>query len=202
VKNILEKYEWATGAKLNLHKSVVIPMAPPDTPTWLSSAGCIISHPGVVQKYLGAPFGWGLTTGQLHVFCMEKLAKQLSTRANKLLTFAGRTILVKHILQAIPIYHKMFLSSTTKVDQQLTLLCQEFLWGRNQQGGKRIPLVAWKTMARPKAMGGLGFKEFRTHSDSLLSNWVLKALDTPDCEWARLFGVNLRLAKWPNYKSI
>jgi hypothetical protein len=133
---------------------------------------------------------------------MEKLAKRLSTWANKLLTFAGRMILVKHLLQAIPIYHAMFLSSTTKVVQQLTLLCQEFLWGQNHQGGKRIPLVAWKTMARPKVIGGLGFKKFRTHSDSLLSKGVLKALDTPDCEWARLFGVNLCLAKWRNYESI
>jgi hypothetical protein len=57
-------------------------------------------------------------------------------------------------------------------------------------------------MARPKAMGGLGFKDFRTHLDALLSKWVLKALDNPASKWAQLFGVNLRLAKWRNYKSI
>jgi hypothetical protein len=102
----------------------MIPMALLDIPSWLSTSGCIISSAGIVQKYLGAPFGWGLTSGQLHVFCLEKLAKQISSWATKLLTFAGRTLLVTHILQAIPIYHAMFLSSTTKVVQHLTLLCR------------------------------------------------------------------------------
>jgi hypothetical protein len=119
-----------------------------------------------------------------------------------LLTFSGRMRLVTHILQANPIYPAMFLSSTTKVVQNLTLLCREFLWGRSPQGGKGIPLVAWKTMPRPKAMGGLGFKDFRTHSEALLSKWVLKALDTPGSEWAQMFEVNLIMVKWRNYKSI
>jgi hypothetical protein len=111
-------------------------------------------------------------------------------------------LLVTHVLQAIPIYHAMFLQSTTKVIQQLTLLCREFLWGRNLQGGKRIPLVAWSTMACPKAMGGLGFKDFKTHSDALLSKWVLKALKPPDSEWAQLFGVNLQKFQWRNNNII
>jgi hypothetical protein len=57
-------------------------------------------------------------------------------------------------------------------------------------------------MAHPKAMGRLGFKDFRAHLDALLSKWVLKALDNPDSEWARLLEANLRLAKWRNYTSI
>jgi hypothetical protein len=57
-------------------------------------------------------------------------------------------------------------------------------------------------MACPKAMGGLGFKDFRAHLDTLLSKWVLKALDNPGSKWAQLFAVNLRMAKWRNYKSI
>jgi hypothetical protein len=174
VQDALQQYELATGAKLNIHKSVIIPMTAQEIPTWLHSTGCIISLAGTVQKYLGAPFGWGLNAGQLHTYCMEKIAKRLSLWSTKLLTFAGRMLLVTHVLQAIPIYHAMFLQSTTKVTQQLTLLCREFLWGRNQSGGKRIPLVAWSTMARPKTMGGLGFKDFTTHSDALLSKWVCK----------------------------
>jgi hypothetical protein len=90
VQAILQQYKLATGAKLNLHKLVVIPMALQEIPTWLSTSGCILSPLGAVQKYLGAPFGWALTAGQLHLFCMEKLSKRLSTWATKLLTFAGR----------------------------------------------------------------------------------------------------------------
>jgi hypothetical protein len=157
IQSILSKYELATGTKLNLNELVVVPMALQDIPHWLRTTGCIISSPGTVQKYLGAPFGWGLTAGQLHVFCMDKLAKRLSTWATKLLTFAGRVLLITHVLQAIPVYHAMFLSSSNTVVQQLKLICQEFLWGLNTLRGKHILLVAWKTMAQPKAMGGLEF---------------------------------------------
>jgi hypothetical protein len=180
----------------------VIPLAIHIILNWLTSTGCIISQAGSVQKYLGAPFGWGLNAGQIHTFCLEKLAKCLSTWSTKLLTFAGQMLLVTHVLQAIPIYHAMFLKSTTKVIQQLCLLCQEFLWGRNTLGGKRIPLVAWSTIARPKIMGGLGFKDFKTHSDVLLSKWVLKALEHPDSEWAQLFGVNLQMFQWQTTKTL
>jgi hypothetical protein len=129
IQGVLQQYEMAIGAKLNLHKSVVILLALQVIPHWLNSTGCIISLAGTVKKYLGAPFGWGLKAGQLHTVCMEKLAKRLSTWATKLLTFAGRMLLVTHILQAIPIYHAMLLKSTTQVQQQLTLLCREYLWG-------------------------------------------------------------------------
>jgi hypothetical protein len=57
-------------------------------------------------------------------------------------------------------------------------------------------------MAHPKAMGRLGFKDFRAHLDAFLSKWVLKALDSPGSKQALLLEVNLRLAKWRNYKSM
>jgi hypothetical protein len=57
-------------------------------------------------------------------------------------------------------------------------------------------------MARSKTMGGLGFKDFKTHLDALLSKWVLKALENLDSEWAKLFGVNLQMVKWQNTKII
>jgi hypothetical protein len=51
-------------------------------------------------------------------------------------------------------------------------------------------------------MGGLGFKDFKTHSDALLSKWVLKALKHPASEWAQFFGVNLKMFQWRNNKII
>lgn len=47
-------YEAASGACLNLKKSVVIPFRVCNLRLWLVNSGCIISPPGTVQKYLGA----------------------------------------------------------------------------------------------------------------------------------------------------
>lgn len=51
--------------------------------------------------------------------------------------------------------------------------------------GKCIPLVAWEKLSRPMVDGGLGLKDFRSHSDALLSKWFTRALDCQDLEWAQ-----------------
>lgn len=68
----------------------------------------------------------------------------------------------------------MFLKSSHGLANRLTTLCQDFFLGFNYTGGKKIPLVAWETIARTKVWtkvdGSLGFKDFKSHSDALLVN--------------------------------
>lgn len=105
VKRILGCYESGSGAKLNLLKSIIIPFALDNILTWLIESGCIISNPGEVQKYLGAPIGINLSTDQLHCFFLNKTIAHLSSWSSRMLSFTGRTILIKYVLQAIPIYN-------------------------------------------------------------------------------------------------
>jgi hypothetical protein len=62
LRNCLSLYEAALGAKLNLQKSVVIPIAVETLPAWASKTGFSIAQAGEVHKYLGAPFGTNLST--------------------------------------------------------------------------------------------------------------------------------------------
>lgn len=48
-------YERASGAKLNVAKSVVIPFGVPVIPLWHLNLGCLISSPSMIHKYFGAP---------------------------------------------------------------------------------------------------------------------------------------------------
>lgn len=195
-------YEMATGALLNLAKSKVIPFALDEPPAWLQNMGCTISEPGEVLRYLGAPFGCELLVSQMHIFCLDKIGARLSSWSTRFLSFAGRVLLIKHVLQAIPIYHMMLLKSSDGLARKIIALSRGFLWGQNVNGGKRIPLVAWDKLARPKLEGGLGLKDFRSHSDALLSKWFTGALDNPSSEWAQMYAVNLGLTKWRNYKMV
>lgn len=155
-------------------------------------------NPGRSQKYLGAPIGINLSTEQLHSFCLNKISLRLSIWSSRMLSFTGQTILIKHVLQAIPIYHIMFLKSSEHLAKKITALSHDFLWGYNPMGGRRIPLIAWERLSLPKVEGGLRMRVFRSHSDSLLSQWFTRALDEPSSEWAQLFGANLCLASWMN----
>lgn len=96
----------------------------------------------------------------------------------------------------------MFLKSSEKLAKKITALSRDFLWGYNRVGGKRIPLVAWERLAWPKVERRLGLKDFKSHSDSLLTEWFTRALDHPNSDWARLYGLNLKSASWINSRII
>lgn len=96
----------------------------------------------------------------------------------------------------------MFLKSSEKLAKKMIAISRDFLWGHNPEGGKQIPLVAWERLTRPKIEGGIGFKDFLSHSDALLNHWFTRALDHPDSDWARLFGINLKASTWINSRII
>lgn len=108
-RNALAVYKRATGASLNLKKSVVIPFGVSDFPLWLVNLGCVISLPGTVQRYLGAPWGTGLDEAHLLDFYLEWMAVRLSAWSSRTLSFIGRTLLIFHVLHDIPIYQMMFI---------------------------------------------------------------------------------------------
>lgn len=117
LQNILKLYEVASGAKLNMSKSIIVPLSLPVIPQWLTTIGCRISEPGKVQKYLGAPIGCNLKSSQLHDFFLDQISKRIKGWANKLLSFIGKVLLIKHVLQSISIYHMMYIETpvgTTK----------------------------------------------------------------------------------------
>jgi hypothetical protein len=58
---LISMYENASGAKLNLQKSIIVPIAMTTNPNWIHSTGCIIAEPNKIIKYLGAPFAKRLT---------------------------------------------------------------------------------------------------------------------------------------------
>lgn len=62
VENSISLYESMSQAKLNIHKSAIIPLGPNNIPQWLVDKGCIIlgfniTKVGEITRYLGAPLG-------------------------------------------------------------------------------------------------------------------------------------------------
>jgi hypothetical protein len=154
----LEVYESASGAKLNLQKSVIIPFCLPSIPAWLIATQCHISIAGEIHKYLGAPWGFEIADTDLHNFYVAKISDRLKTWSKKLLSLPGRILLVKHVLQAIPIYHMMFIRLPNKTTTRIKQICRDFLWGFNQEGGRKTTLISWRKLTRKKCEGGIGFK--------------------------------------------
>lgn len=61
-------------------------------------------------KYLGCLIGFNVTPSQEIDFLLGKVYKRLSHWANFSLSFVGRSILLRHVIKAMSIYHLMSMS--------------------------------------------------------------------------------------------
>lgn len=134
-------YEWDSSAKLNMAKSIVIPFGVPVIPLWLLILGCQISFLGVIHKYLGGPWGLEIAKANLFYFYIDSISKCLNLWSNRTLSFIGRTLLIRHVLQEIPIYHMLFINMAKGIAMNLCQNFQDFSLGLPMGSGKKIPLV-------------------------------------------------------------
>lgn len=187
LQEALNLYELASGAKLNLAKSVIIPLALPKIPQWLHNTSCSINKPREIHKYLGVPFGYQLKKIEMYNFCLDQISKRISGWAKKLLTFMGK-VLIQHVLQSITTYHMMYNAASTSTLKQINRIFKDFLWRFDKvTSHRKTPLVAWHKLTQPIEHGGLGFIDCKAHSQALLSKQVSTALPDPTTEWVSLF---------------
>ncbi|KAL3698363.1 hypothetical protein R1sor_012439 [Riccia sorocarpa] len=104
LNNAIRLYEKISGAKLNVGKSTIIPMGMERVPEWLRNTGCKIAMKGEIIRYLGFPIGWGVSKEEQRDYIIAKIQKRMNNWKFRLLSFAGRTVALKHILRAMPIH--------------------------------------------------------------------------------------------------
>lgn len=72
---------------------------------------------------------------------------------------AGKIILIKSVLNAIPTYLFSILKAPPKVVKDIKISLRSFLWNDNVWGRKKIPLLAWDKICHPKELGGVGIRD-------------------------------------------
>lgn len=105
VKYILETYEHASGQQINLQKSNVV-FSGSVCPHLRQSLTQILGVEEVSQhdKYLGLPTHVGRSKTETFAYLKDRLTKRLTGWRSKLLSSAGREVLIKVVAQAMPLY--------------------------------------------------------------------------------------------------
>ena len=86
----------------------------------------------------------------------------------KLLSQAGRKVLIKAVIQAIPTYAMGCYKLPMGLCNEIKVMIRKFWWG--QRGEKRkIHWLKWSEMTKSKNEGGMGFRDLALHNDSLLA---------------------------------
>ena len=211
LQRVLKVYECASGQQLNHTKTSLFfsrntPMDIQEIIKERFGAQVIKHH----EKYLGLPSLVGRNKKNTFNSIKDKLMKKLAGWKEKLLSKAGKEVLIKAMAQAIPTYTMSVFKLPDSLCEDLTSMICNFWWGqRNEE--RRIAWMSWEKLCAPKSCGWMGFKKLKEFNLALLAKqgWrlqqghdslvykVLKAKYFPTCNFSlAVLGNNPSFTWW------
>jgi ribonuclease HI len=183
---ILERYEEASGQKLNKDKTSIIfsrntSQEKRDEISRLSGLCATQCY----EKYLGLPTMVGRSRYNSFKSIKDRVWNRLNDWKVKFLSQAGKEILIKAVVQAIPTYCMSVFLLPNTLCKELNGLMQRFWWGHKENTSK-IHWMSWERMGTAKERGGLGFRDLTTFNKALLAKQVWRILKNPESLVARI----------------
>ena len=182
---VLDDFCSCSGQKINLSKSKVLfsPNVKPDVASRLCRI-LGVSSTQDIGKYLGFPLRSNGRNSRDFNFIVEKVQSKLTSWKSKLLSPAGRVVLIQSVTSSLPAYYMQNTALPSTICNDLDRLNRNFLWGSTNES-KKMHLVGWDKVCRPKRDGGLGLHATKPRNKALLAklNWRLH--DEKDSWWAR-----------------
>lgn len=114
-------------------------------------------------------------------FIVERVMNKLLGWKAKFLLFAGRTVLIKSVMSAIP-GHVMQALVCNKLDK----INRHFYFMGSTSDRERMHLVGWNKIVKPKEEGGLGLQVVRPKNIALLSKLNWRMYYEQDANWAKV----------------
>ena len=135
--------------------------------------------------YLGVPIVMDGRDKRAFDSLIEKIQSKLAGWKSRTLSLAGRWTLINSVTSTIPTHVMQCCLLPNPTCKKLDKLNRDFLWG-DTSTKKRLHLLNWKTVTRPKSEGGLGIKRSRRRNLALLAkrNWELQL--GSHSKWAHL----------------
>lgn len=99
---------------------------------------------------------------------------------------AGRPVMIKSILQALPLHVMSCLKIPQSIFSLLKKNIKKFYWGGTHMN-KKIHWVSWTHLCDKKAEGGLGLRKFDPFNQALLAKQGWNILTTLESLLAQLF---------------
>ncbi|GAU41378.1 hypothetical protein TSUD_398150 [Trifolium subterraneum] len=122
-------------------------------------------------------------------YIKDRIWKRINSWRGRALSKAGKEIMIKSVLQAIPSYvMSMFILPASLIDDTEKMI-NAFWWrsgSTNNNNTKGIHWLAWERLACPKAYGGLGFRNFEAFNKAMVAKQVWNIVQNPNSLVAKL----------------
>lgn len=139
-----------------------------------------VQQAGPDEKYLGCPVTVNGTSS--FDYLVHKFEARLNQWKASHLTHAGCLILIKSVLDSMPLYAMGTVLLPAKVIKKLMVLVRNFFWGGGVDN-KKMAYVAWKDITVPKGMGGLGLRSLAEMNQALVLKNVWKIASEHSAPW-------------------
>lgn len=184
VKVILSCFGEASGLQANLSKSSIVPICCDEAQTTHVQEQMECTMTSFPCKYHGLPLSLKrLTAADLQPI-LDKIVDALPTWKEAMMSTAGRLVVVRVVLTAIPIYMLMALDVSRWFIKAVDRFRRSFLWrGRADTRGGHCP-VNWERVTRPLHLGGLGIHNLQLLGWALRMRWLWYQKTDRDRAWA------------------
>ena len=191
---LLNVYEDASGQKVNSNKTALFF----SHNTTQDSRDIILHLFGTTaitqfEKYLGLPPVIGRAKKRAFNDLKDRVGRRLQGWKEKLLSQAGREILIKAVIQAIPIYAMSCFKLPLGLCSEIFSMAMKYWWG--QRGMERkVHWLSKKQLYHAKDRGGMGFRELSLFNSAMLARQGWRLIQFPNSLLSRV----LKAKYYPN----
>uniref|UniRef100_A0A8I7B954 Reverse transcriptase domain-containing protein n=1 Tax=Hordeum vulgare subsp. vulgare TaxID=112509 RepID=A0A8I7B954_HORVV len=186
LQNVLSLYEDCSGQTVNVDKTSI--MFSKNTNIhekkgMMSKLG--LSRESWNERYLGLPVYLGQSRIKVFSYLKDRVWHKIQGWKEKMLSKAGKEILIKACAQAIPTFAMSVFDITKGLCEQISPMVGRYFWAHQDKENK-IHWLSWERLTMSKKEGGLGYKDLHTFNLAMLAKKGWRMLNCSDSLCARV----------------